>query len=94
MVRLLPLIMLVAGAACGGRSVDPAELATKLGAVNDRMCACKDMACVQATEQEHAPLAATVAEFKKDQETNSKFAALEVSFNDCVKQAMAAQGKQ
>lgn len=86
---LLSLALAIVGC---GKPVDPAELIAKLTALNERTCACKDVACVEAASLEHGKLQDDVHKVEKDKETLSKLAELQIKHNDCVEQSMAAQG--
>lgn len=90
----LLMTLALSAAGCGNaKSADPAEVIAKLTAINERTCACKDMACMQSTEKEHAKMQEEVrAVDKNDKAVLSKLAELEVAHNTCVEQAMAAQG--
>jgi hypothetical protein len=76
------------------KSPDPNELMTKMSAVNDRTCACRDQACIEAAERDFAMLQSEMHKVKKDQDLNSKFAALITAHNACVVSSMRAQGHQ
>jgi len=86
---LLPLALSTIGCE---EPVDSSELIGKLTALNERVCACKDVACVEEGEKEHALLSQSVHKVKKDRELTSKFAELNVAHSQCVQKAMAALG--
>ncbi|WAS97062.1 hypothetical protein [Nannocystis punicea] len=86
-------LALFAAACADAKSVDHAALTGKLAEVNKRICACKDMACVDSTEKEFALLWQEVlAANKDDRAVLSKYAEQDVEHNKCVKEAMAAMG--
>ena len=76
---------------CEG-SPDANDVLAKHTALNARTCACKDVECVKAGEQEFSALQPTIAKVKKDEATLSKFAELRNAHYTCVKTAMASLG--
>lgn len=87
----LSLLLVLAPIGCG-EAIDAADLIKKLTEINERTCACKDVACVETASKDRSLLEDSVHRVKKDSELLSKFSELQVKHNDCVVQAMAAQG--